>query len=44
MGRTDTDSLWGEIGANLFAGKEGHTMFGALDQNDNIYLTLRFSF
>jgi len=39
-----TDRLWGEIGANLFAGQESQTMFGGLDQNDNIYLTVRYSF
>jgi hypothetical protein len=39
-----TDSLWGEVGANLFSGSDGYTMFGALDDNDNLYLTLRYSF
>lgn len=36
-----TDELWAEVGANVFLGDEPQTMFGALDRNDNIYLTLR---
>lgn len=39
-----TDALWGEIGANFFAGSGDDTMFGALDKNDNIYVTARFGF
>ncbi len=38
-----TDALWGEIGANLFMGdRDG--MFGALKDNDNLYMTLRWPF
>jgi len=39
-----TDGLGAEIGANLFGGEESHTMFGALDRNDNVYLSLRHGF
>jgi len=39
-----TDSLWGEAGVNLFAGQDHYTMFGGLDRNDNLYLTLRYGF
>lgn len=38
-----TDSLWGEVGAHYFSGSP-QGMFGALDRNDNIYFTLRFSY
>lgn len=36
--------LWAEIGANVFMGNEPHTMLGALDRNDNVYLTIRHGF
>jgi hypothetical protein len=39
-----TDNVWVEIGGNLFAGRDSHTMFGALDRNDNVYATVRYSF
>ncbi len=29
---------------SLPTGKKSHTMFGALDENDNLYLTVRCSF
>lgn len=38
-----SDSLWGEAGANLFLG-DRKGQFGALGDNDNIYLTLRYAF
>ena len=38
------DELWAEIGANVFFGNEPHTMFGAFDGNDNVYLTIRHGF
>ncbi|MEN8108154.1 MAG: hypothetical protein ABFS22_09125 [Pseudomonadota bacterium] len=38
-----SDSLWGEAGANLFLG-DGKGQFGALGENDNVYLTLRYAF
>ena len=39
-----TDVLWGEVGGNVFLGKESGTMFGRFDRNDNIYLTIRYGF
>ncbi len=39
-----TDNVWVEVGANLFVGRDSHTMFGALDRNDNVYATVRYSF
>jgi len=38
-----SDNLWAEIGANLFAGKR-NGMFGSLQDNSNIYLTVRYAF
>ncbi|MBI4196029.1 MAG: hypothetical protein HY526_13235 [Betaproteobacteria bacterium] len=38
-----SDNLWTEAGANLFGGKrEG--MFGSMQDNRNIYLTVRYAF
>ena len=39
-----TDNVSVELGANLFYGKSGFTPFGALNENDNVYTTLRYSF
>ncbi len=39
-----TDNVWVEVGGNLFAGSNSHTMFGSLDRNDNVYATVRYSF
>jgi hypothetical protein len=38
-----TEELWGALGANLFGGGR-QDLFGALDSNDNVYLTFRYSF
>jgi hypothetical protein len=38
-----SDNLWAEIGANLFGGKRSGT-FGAMQDNSNIYLTVRYAF
>jgi hypothetical protein len=38
-----TDDLWVELGANLFSGRRSG-MFGALQDNDNLYATLRYAF
>ncbi|MEN8168281.1 MAG: hypothetical protein ABFR65_12520, partial [Pseudomonadota bacterium] len=38
-----SDALWGELGANLFIG-DRNGQFGALGDNDNVYLTLRYAF
>jgi hypothetical protein len=37
------DQTWVAVGLNLFGGPS-NTLFGALDANDNLYLTLRRSF
>ena len=39
-----TDALWGEVGGNVFLAPDEHTMFGRFSRNDNVYLTLRYSF
>jgi hypothetical protein len=39
-----TDALWGAVGANIFGGKRETTPFGQLDQNDNVYVTMRYEF
>ena len=39
-----TDNVWVEIGGNVFVARDAHTMFGALDTNDNVYATIRYSF
>ncbi len=38
-----TEELWGAVGANVFGGGR-HDLFGALDANDNLYLTFRYGF
>ncbi len=38
-----SDNLWAEIGANLFGGKRDG-MFGAMQDNSNVYLTVRYAF
>ena len=38
-----SDNLWAEVGANLFGGKR-NGMFGSLQDNSNIYLTVRYAF
>lgn len=39
-----TDELWAAVGANVLGGKEEHTFFGQFEQNDNLYLTVRYGF
>ena len=39
-----TDNVSVELGANVFFGNASFTQFGALDENDNVYTTLRYSF
>ena len=39
-----TDNVSLEFGANVFFGRETHTTFGALDENDNVYANMRYSF
>ncbi|HLQ27512.1 MAG TPA: hypothetical protein VK138_16730, partial [Acidiferrobacterales bacterium] len=38
-----SDDLWAEIGANVFGGNRNGT-FGSLQDNRNVYLTVRFAF
>lgn len=38
------DSWSGEIGGNVFIGKENHTFFGQFELNNNVYVGLRVSF
>lgn len=38
-----SDALWGEVGANLFVGDPGG-QYGTLDDNNNVYATLRYAF
>lgn len=39
-----TDSWRIDGGANIFLGDDVHTQFGGLDQNNNLYVGLRYSF
>jgi len=38
-----SDDLWAELGANIFNGSRSG-MFGAMGDNDNVYLTARYAF
>jgi hypothetical protein len=38
------DHWQGTLGANLFFGREDHTFFGQLEQNNNVYASVRYSF
>lgn len=38
-----SDNLWAEIGANVFGGNR-NGMFGSLQDNRNVYITVRFAF
>ena len=38
-----TDELWASVGANVFGGGP-QDLFGALDDNDNFYITVRYGF
>ena len=37
-----SDNLWAEVGANIFSG-ERNGMFGSMQDNSNIYLTVRYA-
>jgi hypothetical protein len=39
-----TDSVWASIGSNIFGGGEEWNQFGQLNNNDNIYLQMRYEF
>ena len=43
VGRKLTEDLWVAVGANLFGGGQDD-LFGALDANDNLYVTARYGF
>jgi len=38
-----TDRFWAALGGNVFGGP-ANSFFGQLDRNDNVYLTVRYSF
>jgi len=38
------DHWQGSLGANLFYGQENHTFFGQLEQNNNLFASVRYSF
>ncbi|GMR08619.1 MAG: hypothetical protein BMS9Abin26_1625 [Gammaproteobacteria bacterium] len=38
-----SDDLWAELGANIFSGSRSG-MFGAMGDNDNVYLSVRYAF
>ena len=39
-----TDHLWATLGANIFGGGEQWNQFGSLDENDNLYVQVRYEF
>lgn len=39
-----TDNIWAALGANIFGGGEEWNQFGGLDNNDNIYVQMRYEF
>lgn len=39
-----SDAVWAAIGANIFGGGDEWNQFGQLDNNDNVYLQLRYEF
>ena len=39
-----TDHLWAAVGGMIFGGEEESTQFAQLDENDNVYLQMRYSF
>lgn len=39
-----SDEVWLAVGANVFGGSRSHTFFGQFDRNDNVYVTVRYSF
>ncbi len=38
-----SDNLWAEIGANFFGGRR-NGMFGSMQDNSNVYLTVLYAF
>jgi len=39
-----TDKWEGEIGGNVFLGKDDHSFFGQFEENTNVYVALRWNF
>lgn len=39
-----SDNVWAAVGANIFGGGEEWNQFGSLDENDNIYVQVRYEF
>ncbi|MBI4846966.1 MAG: hypothetical protein HY808_00105 [Nitrospirae bacterium] len=39
-----TDSVWAAVGASVFGGGDEWDQFGSLDENDNIYVQIRYEF
>ncbi|MEW6602441.1 MAG: hypothetical protein AB1499_15825 [Nitrospirota bacterium] len=39
-----TDSVWAAAGANIFDGGDEWDQFGSLDENDNVYVQIRYEF
>lgn len=39
-----TDSIWASLGGNIFGGDGTQGQFGTLDQNDNVYMQVRYEF
>lgn len=39
-----TDSVWTAVGANVFGGGDEWDQFGSLDENDNVYVQVRYEF
>ncbi|MBI5408928.1 MAG: hypothetical protein HZA14_06145 [Nitrospirae bacterium] len=39
-----SDSVWAAAGANVFGGGDEWNQFGSLDENDNVYVQVRYEF
>jgi len=39
-----TDNVWAAVGGNIFGGNGRATQFGQLDENDNVYVQVRYEF
>jgi len=39
-----SDHVWAALGANIFGGEKDTTQFGSLDENDNMYVQVRYEF
>jgi hypothetical protein len=43
-GEAHADGVWVSAGANVFGGRSQTSLFGQLDKNDNVYVTVRYEF